>query len=213
MFIDRDDAAQQLINQLQPLRTRKDLVVLAIPRGGLPIAAAIATYLHALLDIILAKKIGFPGEPELAIGAATSHAVFINPTYDTPDMQAHIADEIDRVQKLLHTRAKQYRAITNAVPLKNKNVLIVDDGIATGHTMLAAVRDVLQQKPHEIIVVTPVIAQDTLALFQKMNIKVISIITPTHMMGIGQFYEKFPQISDEQALRIMHNHHQMKDMK
>lgn len=211
MFIDRNDAAKQLIAKLSSLPKTHDYVVLAIPRGGLAIGAAIARYLHAPLDVILAKKIGLPGEPELAIGAATLTASFVDPSYNTPALQPHITREIDRIRTLLHKRTEQYHTIRKPVPLQHKIVIIVDDGIATGHTMMAAIRQAQLQKPHHIIVAAPVIAQDTRTLFEKIGIATISIITPAHMMGIGQFYEQFPQVDDEEALHIMSNYVHIKD--
>lgn len=211
MFIDRLDAAQQLAQKLDFLSTQSDVVVLAVPRGGLPIGAFIAQYLHAPLDVILTKKISAPGAPEFAIGAATPTTFFIDPDYDVPALQAHITHEVAHVQELLQKRAALYHRSQAALTLHNKIVIIVDDGVATGHTILAAIKAVHAHTPKKIIIATPVITPQAVALFQSHGAQVISVIAPQHLQAIGQFYQDFPQVSDEQAVRIMHDFQKSRD--
>lgn len=204
MFINRIDAAQQLVQQMGHLGREPHLIVLAIPRGGLPIGARIADVLHAPLDIILTKKIGAPFNPEFAIGAATLNTVFIDPTYNRPELSPYLTKETERIQTLLKKRVAHYRGTASAPVLTNKTVIIVDDGIATGHTISAAIAEVKAQQPHKIIIATPVIASDTKELLSREVDEIISVLTPTTLGAIGAFYDQFEQLTDEQAADILH---------
>lgn len=208
MFIDRLDAARQLAPSIAHLKNKPNLVVLGIPRGGLPIAAAIARELHAPLDIILTKKIGAPTNQELAIGAATPAAFFLDSTYQVDPL--YVKNKVREIQELLKKRAQLYRSGAPALPLPNKTVIIVDDGVATGHTMYAAVLDVKKQKPHEIIIVTPVISPEARELLQQEVPEVISVITPPDLGAIGAYYRDFEQVSDKEAAHILQSFKQGK---
>lgn len=206
MFIDRNDAAQQLVQQLAHLKNEKNLIVLAIPRGGLAIGAIVAQELNAPLDVVLAKKIGAPYNSELAIGAATPQFYFIDPMYEpiTPEIKQEIAD----VQNLLQKRALAYRQGRATPALENKIVIIVDDGIATGHTMRAAIKSLRELKPAKIIVVAPVISLQTAAVLDSIADQVISVLKPADMTAIGAYYQHFEQVSDQTAQQILQNYKQ-----
>lgn len=208
MFADRADAAGQLTALIIEQVKTKDAVVLAVPRGGLPIGAAVATALKAPLDVILTKKIGAPGNPEFAIGAVTEHGYFVDPAYDTQELGNYLRTEIERIQELLAKRAHLYRQGRSAPILRDKVVIIVDDGVATGRTLIAALNDVAQQQPRHIIIATPVITPDARELLHDYGARVISVLTPEHLQAIGQFYYDFSQVSDEEAIHILHAYHQ-----
>lgn len=201
MFINRLDAARQLVDRITHIKGKPDIIVLAIPRGGLPIAAVIAKKLHAPLDIILTKKIGAPFNEELAVGAATPAAFFVDSHYNVdPD---YVTNKVQEIQTLLKKRASIYRQEKPAPSLTNKTVVIIDDGVATGHTMYAALLDVQKQQPREIIVVTPVISPEARTLLQQVANEVISVSTPANLGAIGAYYRDFDQVSDEQAAQIL----------
>jgi predicted phosphoribosyltransferase len=202
VFINRIDAAQQLVKQMSHFGHEPRVIVLAIPRGGLPIAARIADALHAPLDIMLTKKIGAPFNPEFAIGAVTLDTVFIDPLYNRPELQPYFTKESARIQTLLKKRVINYRGTAAAPILTHKTVIIVDDGIATGHTISAALAEIKKQNPHKIIIATPVIAQDTKKTLSGEVDEIISVLTPTTLNAIGEFYDQFEQLTDEQAADI-----------
>lgn len=202
MFINRIDAAQQLVRLMSHLSRDPQIIVLAIPRGGLPIAARIADALHAPLDIILTKKIGAPFNPEFAIGAVTLNTIFIDPLYNRPELHSYFTKESARIQTLLKRRATNYHGTAKAPILTNKTVIIVDDGIATGHTISAAIAEIKKQNPHKIIIATPVIAQDTKKIVSGEVDEIISVLTPATLNAIGEFYDQFEQLTDEQAADI-----------
>ena len=213
MFANRTDAAKQLLQKLGEFKNNPDVIVLAIPRGALPMSALIAHALNAPLDIILTKKISAPFNPEFAIGAATPESYFIDPAYKRAELEDYIEQEVANVQQLLKERAQTYRGKKKALTVKDKIVLLVDDGVATGRTMLAAIQALKQQAPPEqnnpelgpkkIIVAVPVISPDAKALLEQYANRVISVITPQGLGAIGQFYREFPQVSDEEAKRIL----------
>ena len=233
MFTNRTDAAKQLLQKLGEFKNNPDVIVLAIPRGALPMSALIAHALNAPLDIILTKKISAPFNPEFAIGAATPESYFIDPAYKRAELEDYIEQEVANVQQLLKERAQTYRGKKKALTVKDKIVLLVDDGVATGRTMLAAIQALKQQVPPEqdypeqappeqvtpeqappeqnnpelgpkkIIVAVPVISPDAKALLEQYANRVISVITPQGLGAIGQFYREFPQVSDEEAKRIL----------
>ncbi|MEX0940859.1 MAG: phosphoribosyltransferase family protein [Candidatus Babeliales bacterium] len=202
MFKDRYDAANQLLTQLKKYKDRDDVVILGIPRGALEIGYVLAKELHAPLDVTFSKKISAPGQSELAIGAVSLHAENINPLYQNayPD---HIKQEKQKVRELLEKRYKQYRQDKQPIDLKDKIVIVTDDGIATGQTMLLALDEVKKQNPKKIVVAVPVAPQDILDQLEKKADEVICLLTPTTFWGISQFYNNFAQVEDEEAIRLL----------
>jgi putative phosphoribosyl transferase len=203
MFHNRTDAAKQLVKKLSEFEQDPQVVVLAIPRGALPMGALIARALQAPLDVVLVKKVGAPFNSEFALGAATYDTYFIDPLYERADLTEYIKQEVARVQSLLKKRERTYRGKKSAIRLKNKTVIIVDDGIATGRTMYAAISAIKKQNPQKIIIATPVISPDTKRELEKRVDRVISVITPQNLGAISQFYQEFPQVSDEEAQHIL----------
>ena len=198
MFIDRNDAAQQLIKHMHHLKNQPNIIVLAIPRGGLAIGSVVAQALGAPLDIILAKKIGAPYNQELAIGAVTQHFFFVDPPYKTSDFE----QKAHAIQKALKTRELLYRQGTPAPSLTHKTVIIVDDGIATGQTMYAALQEIKKQQPGQVIIATPVISLQANELLEKEDDEIISVLAPADLSSIGAYYQQFEQVSDEEAANI-----------
>lgn len=202
MFKDRIDAGMQLVEKLLPLKN-EDVVVLAVPRGGLPLGAIIAKTLDAPLNIVLSKKIGHPSNREYAIGAVSmDYSVLGDVTGVSED---YIKEETARLRQKMKARYLQY--YKNIVPttLTGKTVVIVDDGIATGNTMLVTVALVSHQKPKKIIVAIPIAPTSAI---RKLNAlpeleEVVCLRTPVIFKAVGQFYENFYQLSDAEAIRIL----------
>ena len=203
MFRDRRDAGTQLARKLYGYRDLQDVVVLAIPRGGLPLGAVVSENLKAPLDVVLSKKIGHPKNREYAIGAVSLTDVIL---YDaTGCTQAYIDVETTKLRKKLKTRYAQYYNGRSPLTLKDKTVIIVDDGMATGSTILATIECVRQKKPKKIIVAVPVASRSAIAALQYSGAvdELICLDTPEDFRSVGQFYHHFDQVSDVEALRII----------
>ena len=206
IFKNRQEAGKKLTAKLKDFQDKKNLIVLAIPRGGLAVGKQLAQTLDCSLDIIVTKKIGAPGNPELAIGAvgAIGEPV-INEELaqrlgaDEKYLQKEIADRQTEVER----RIKEYRGERPPLDLKNKTVIITDDGVATGATMEAAVEVIRQQEPKKIIVATPVIARDSLKKLEEKADKVIYLDAPLMFFAVGQFYQEFGQTTDEEVKRLL----------
>lgn len=205
MFIDRKDAAKQLVAQLESLKKEdKKIAVFAIPRGGVPIGAAVARALYAPLDAVLVKKIGAPFNKELAIGAVAPYFFFVDEAYKpiSPEQHAEIAD----VQSILRKRELIYHRHEIIEDLSAMITVIVDDGIATGHTMYAAIQSIKQKKPTKIIIATPVISTEAAEWLKKEADEVISVLTPDNLTAIGAYYQNFEPVTDQEALYILQSY-------
>ena len=202
MFADRYDAANQLLESLEQYKNNKEVVVLAIPRGALEIGYVLAKNLNAPLEVVFSKKIGAPGQPELAIGAITQDAEVIDPLY-----QAEYADYIEtekkRIREILRERYKKYHGDMQPIDLKDKIVIVTDDGIATGRTFMLALDHIEKQNPKKIIVAVPVAPSDVIDRLKKKADEVICLLTPETFWAIGQFYRNFDQVEDEEAIRLL----------
>jgi len=202
MFQDRTDAGIQLAEKLTFYKDQ-DVVVLAIPRGGLPLGSIVAKALNAPLDVALIKKIGHPNNKEYAIGAVSLESVITSDTVNIP--KRYIEDETTRIRDLLIQRYKQYYKEGKPHDLKDKVVIIVDDGIATGNTLLATVELIHKHKPKAIVVAIPVAPTSSLNKLEDsphVN-EVICLETPYNFMAVGQFYEEFDPVSDREAIKIL----------
>ncbi|TFG79196.1 MAG: phosphoribosyltransferase [Flavobacteriales bacterium] len=202
MFKDRIDAGAQLAVKLAEYEN-KNVVVLAIPRGGLPIGAIVAKALKAPLDVALSKKIGHPYHKEYAIGAVSMEDIILTDAMGISE--AYIQEETLRIRKKLKERQEEYYRNRTPQRLKDKTVIIVDDGIATGNTLLVTVDLVSHRKPDKIIVAIPVAPESgILKLKSNPNVdEVVCLEVPHHFQAVGQFYEAFEQVSDEAAIRIL----------
>ncbi|MCX2720769.1 phosphoribosyltransferase [Lentiprolixibacter aurantiacus] len=202
LYENRNDAGKQLGEQLKEF-LGQDIVVLAIPRGGLPVGAEVARFLKAPLDVALTKKIGHPYHREYAVGAVSLDSVVLSETETIP--RVYIEEEISRIRETLRKRQDQYYKKRKPVPLVDKVVIVVDDGIATGNTLLATVQLVSKQHPAKIIVAIPVAPLQAVHMLEALPQvdEVICLATPMNFRAVGQFYLHFYQVSDEEAIRIL----------
>ena len=209
MFKDRFDAAYQLVPYLKKYNNDHNAIVLAIPRGGLQLGSILAHELHLPLDIILTKKIGFPGNPEYAIGAASLQHIMVTKDFlDMPELRPYIAQQVAQIRKLLHKRSVEYRHNKPPLKLTNKIVIVVDDGVATGNTLMATLALIKQDKPQKIIVALPVAAPTALERLRQEVDEVICLQSPENFASVGQFYEHFDQVDDQEAIQLLHKANQ-----
>jgi putative phosphoribosyl transferase len=201
MFKDRKDAGLKLAERLQDYRD-KDTVVLAIPRGGLPLGAIIARSLHAPLDVVLSKKIGHPYNKEYAIGAVSMDHIILGDAAEV--VNGYIEKETAKIRQKLKKHHDQYFKDRKPEPLKDK-VIIVDDGIATGNTILVTAELIHAQNPRKTIVAIPVAPKSAIPMLEASPYidEVICLFAPYNFHAVGQFYQHFYQVSDEEAVAIL----------
>lgn len=202
MFKSRTDAGLRLAEELMNFKDR-NCVVLAIPRGGLPLGAIVAEALNAPLDVVLTKKIGHPFNKEYAIGAVSMDSRILSKAMEVSD--AYIEEETIRIRNVLAKRSEQYYENSRPQDLKGKTVIIVDDGIATGNTILATIELVYSKEPSGIIVAIPVAPPTAIENLNNSPYldEVICLETPLNFRAVGQFYEEFYPVTDENAIRIL----------
>lgn len=204
-FKDRIDAGEHLASLITATDS-ENTVILALPRGGIPLGIELSEKLSAPLDVVLAKKIGHPFHSEFAIGAIAeggepilSDTMDIDPTWLKTEVQ-RILDEIKRRRSL-------YDKVLTKQPLENKHVILVDDGIATGRTMFAAIDAVKLHDPAKISVAVPIIPKDTYARLINEVDEVIAVEVPYRFLGaVGAYYQNFPQISDQEVSEMLDKH-------
>lgn len=206
MFRDRSDAGVQLAERLKGYKDREDVIVLALPRGGVVTGHEIARYLNAPLDIIIVRKIGFPEQPEFGIGAVSeTETVFLNQrivsTYGVT--KKYIEEEINRQKEEISRRVKLYRKGGSIRKLDGKVIILVDDGVATGATMKAAIVALRKEKITKVVVAIPVAPPETADEIKKMADEFICIETPPDFMAVGSYYRDFTQITDEEVVRLL----------
>jgi predicted phosphoribosyltransferase len=203
MFQDRDDAGMQLAQKLTAYKDKDLLIILAVPRGGLPLGAIMARTLNAPLDVALSKKIGHPYNKEYAIGAVSLESVILSDAVGIP--KSYIEEETKHIREKLKKRYNQYYKNRTPQNVKDKIVIIVDDGIATGNTIKATAELIHAQKPSKIIVAIPVAPRSAIDNLKKSSYidEVVCLETPLNFRAVGQFYQDFDQVSDEEAIRIL----------
>lgn len=197
---DRKEAGVLLAEKLKKYQN-SNTVILAVPRGGVPIGYEISKKLHLPLDIILSKKIGHPHNKEFAIGAVSINAITLNEHPDVP--QTYIEEEIIRIRKVLKEKYTLYMGDREPISVTDKNIIIVDDGIATGNTLLASIAMLRKKNPFKIIVAVPVIPADVIPIFQRNGDELIYLIAPKYFRGVGSFYEEFHQFEDEEVINML----------
>ena len=198
-FKDRIEAAYLLADKLEIYR-EKNAIILAIPRGGVPLGYVIAKKLHLPLEVVLSKKIGHPLHKEFAIGAVTLKSQVLSEAAKKVS-KSYIAEETKRIRTLLTKRYQDYYGIKKPQELKDKILIIVDDGIATGNTIISTIEMLHEEQPKKIVVAIPVSSQSA---FQKLKNtpfvdEVICLTTPMNFMAVGQFYENFDQVDDAEV--------------
>jgi len=204
MYTNREEAGKLLANKLINYRDNKEVVIVAIPRGGVPVGFEIANKLNAPLEIVLSKKIGHPFNKEYAIGAATLEnsilsdgAKEVSPVY--------IYEETEQVRALLKQRHQLYYGENKPLSLKDKIVILVDDGIATGNTIISCIQLLQLQKPSKIVVALPVAPNSSLRKIREIPEvnEVICLSAPVNFQAVGQFYEEFDQVNDHEVVEIL----------
>jgi predicted phosphoribosyltransferase len=206
MFIDRQDAGQQLGAALRRHELDRPLMVLGLPRGGVPVAAVVADMLDAPLDVCVVRKLGVPGHEELGFGAiASGGAVVLN-----PDIVSALKISRGTIDIVLRAERRELerreRAFRDGLPfpvLIGETVILVDDGAATGASMHAAVLALRQLGPREIIVAVPVASRDAMHLLRSVADDCVSIIQPEPFYGVGAWYEEFQQTSDDEVRGLL----------
>lgn len=205
-FENRIEAGQLLGKQLKSEYFNKEVVVLGIPRGGIVVANEISRVLNAELDVVLSRKLGAPGNPELAIGAISESGIlFLNKelAVSVGADEDYIKDEKMRQLSEITRRIELYRKIRNKVPLKQRLVIITDDGIATGATMQASLWAAHQEEPKKLIAALPVGAKESLQNLKNYADEVIVLRVPAFLGAISQFYLNFGQTTDEEVVKIL----------
>ncbi|MBS3103287.1 phosphoribosyltransferase [Candidatus Woesearchaeota archaeon] len=205
MFKDRFDAGKQLAEKLIKYKGRKGTIVFGIPRGGVEIGFEISRKLKLPLEPIITKKIGFPGNEEYAIGAVGPGKEYIlddDAIKGSGISRDYINEEIESLNRLIEERYKAYK-IKKLPNARNKNIILADDGIATGNTMKLSIQLLRKQKPKKIILAVPVAPKDSIKMLKSHADELICLDTPLAFFAIGQFYENFAQVSDEQVIEYL----------
>lgn len=205
-YFDRRSAGRALAALLEPYARRDDVIVLGLPRGGVPVAYEVALALDAPLDVFLVRKLGTPGHRELAMGAIASGGIRVL-NDDVVNALGIPSEEIDAVareeQRELERREVAYRQGRVMPSLKDRVVILVDDGLATGSTMRAAVKAVQQQQPARTIVAVPVGARETCEELRSMADEVVCALTPPTFSAVGQWYVNFDQTTDDEVRALL----------
>ena len=204
MFKDRTDAGLLLAKELSHYHNNKDAVVVTIPRGGIPIGYVISKELHLPLDIVLSKKIGHPLHKEFAIGAVTLNDRILT---DAANRVSHmyIEEETNRIRTILKERRDGYYETRKPISFKNKIVIVVDDGVATGNTLISSIKLIEKQKPSQIIVALPVGPPSVIEKIKNIPYvnDTICLLVPANFHAVGQFYKKFDQVNDNEVVRLL----------
>ncbi len=210
MLASRAQAGRQLAEKLKPLLTSiksQNLVVLSIPRGGVVVGHEIALSFHCNHDILVTKKLSSPHQEELAIGAIgrSLTSLYLNQGLikQLQINQAYLDQEIEACQQEVNRRELVYRQNRLAADLKNKVVILTDDGAATGATMMAAYKQVLLAGPKRLLIAIPVCAQDTLIELKQQAGEVVVLKIPPDFYAVGQFYQDFPQLTDMEVIKLL----------
>jgi putative phosphoribosyl transferase len=206
LFHDRTEAGQILADKLASYANRPDVLVLALPRGGVPVGHEVAQALHAPLDVFLVRKLGLPGQEELAMGAIASGGtrVLNEEVVSKLDIPEEVIDAVAaEEQQELNRREHDYRAGRPPPDVRGRTIILVDDGLATGSTMRAAVAALRQQGPARIVVAVPVGAPETCAELQHEADEVVCAETPEPFYAVGAWYKNFSQTTDEEVRELL----------
>lgn len=209
VFADRAAAGAALAREIRQRRLPTPVLVLALPRGGVPVASEVAGALDAPLDVMLVRKVGMPGQPELAIGAVASGDIVVHDRTIEREIPG-IAEAFDRIaaeeRRELLRREQVYRAGLAPLVLTGKTVVLVDDGLATGSTMLAAVRAARAGGAATIVVASPVASPEAAQRLAAEADQLVILQIPAMLFAIGEWYERFEQLEDEEVCRLLERH-------
>lgn len=206
IFANRSEAGQGLAWRLEKYVDRDDVVVLGIPRGGVPVAFEVAEALHAPLDVFLLRKLGVPGHEELAFGAIATGGVRV---LDRQTIRALLISPANvdavtaREQQELKRRELTYRGDRPPLSLVGKTVIVVDDGIATGASLLAGIHALRELRPAKIVVAVPVAPAEACQRLANEVDEMVCVATPEHFRAVGQFYDDFSQTTDQQVMELL----------
>lgn len=203
---DRKTAGRELARALEKYRNSEHLVVLALPRGGVPVASEIAEHLGAELDLMIVRKLGMPGHEELAMGAIASGGarVLNHQVIDIGSVSDAAIEEVaERERRELERRALAYRGDRPWPDMSDATVILVDDGLATGASMRVALEALQAYRPREVVVAVPVAPADTIRKLQDSATTIVCLATPDHFASIGQWYQDFNQVSDDEVRQLL----------
>ena len=205
IFKNRIEAANLLADKLETYRG-KNAIVLAIPRGGVPLGYVIAQHLHLPLEVVLSKKIGHPLHKEFAIGAVTLKSLILSDAASQVS-NSYVEEEIKKIRALLSKRYQDYYGNKKAQELKDKILIVVDDGIATGNTIISTIKMLHDEQPEKIVVAIPVSSQSALQKLKKSTFidDIICLHSPSHFRAVGQFYQNFDQVDDAEVKTLLNN--------
>ena len=201
-FKNRDDAARQLAERLIAYKGQNPLV-LGVPRGAVPMARIIADALAGELDVVLVRKLRAPGQPELAIGAVDETGTVLKGAYFNVADEEYLRDEIRIQQDVIRARREMYTRAQKAIDPAGRIVVIVDDGIATGSSMLAAIRSVRARKPQKLVVAIGVAPAQSLGTIQAEADELVCLSAPVDFYAVGQFFEDFSEVTDDMVVTAL----------
>ncbi len=206
IFADRREAGVELARMVAQRKLRSPMVVLGLPRGGVPVAQEVAKALRAPLDVMIVRKVGMPGQPELAVGAVASGNVVVREPHTSRSLAERgilFEDLVERERAEVERRERSYRAGLPPLDLKGRTAILVDDGLATGSTMLSAVRAARIAGAACVVVAAPVASREAHALVSAEADDVVILQTPAFLYAIGEWYERFDQVDDAEVCSLL----------
>lgn len=206
VFADRRDAGTRLVKKLSQYKDEADLLVLGLPRGGVPVAAEVARALHAELDVLVVRKLGLPWHRELAAGAIASGGacVFNDDVLRASNAsRAELQSVIESEQKELKRREAVFRGTRPPIRVKDRHIIVIDDGLATGATMAAALTALQSLKPARVTVAVPVASSDALTRITELVDETVCLLKPDNLLAVGQWYLDFSQVEDDEVQHLL----------
>lgn len=213
-FMNRIDAGKQLAFRLKNYKDKEGIIIIALPKGGVIIGHEIASFLNCPLDVIIIRKLGFPGNPEFAIGAISENmSIFLDENMISSHgiSEEYIREEIDRQKVLIERRVNLYRKGKTLTDLRGKIVILVDDGIATGSTMKVAISTLRVEEIKRLIVAVPIAPPETKEELFGLTDELIILETPYNFISVGTYYHDFVQVSDNDVIDILNKETKRKE--